>query len=327
MKNVNKKLMLIAHVGLILLIMLFALTAAAQEKDTVTKKAVVVNGVVLDQAEIDREYAIVEKQALAQGQKIPDDRMEQIRNSILENLINEELLVQESKSHGIKVEQSEVEAAFADVQKRFTDAAALEKALAESNISVDDLKIKIQRSIAAKKLMDDQVSNAIVVSESESRAFYDANPEYFKQAEKVKASHILIKCDPKAEASVKDDARKKIEDIQKKLKDGESFSELAKQFSECPSSKQGGDLGFFEQGKMVKPFADAAFALKTGEVSDIVETDFGFHLITATGKKAASTEEYETVKEKINSHLKQGKTQEAVGKYIESLREKATIER
>lgn len=319
MKNVKRKLL--AHAGLILLITLSAFTAGAQEK------AAVVNGVVIDRAEVDREFAEVEKQALAQGQKIPDDRMDQIRNRILDNLINEELLVQESESHGIRVEPSEVEAAFAEIQKKFSDTAALEKALLESNITADELKAKIKRGIAAKKLIDGQVVNNVVVSEAENRAFYDAHPEYFRQAEQVKASHILISCDSKAEASVRDEAKRKIRDIQKKLENGESFAELARQFSDCPSKKHGGDLGFFEREKMVKPFADAAFALQTGETSGIVETGFGFHLIKVTDRKAASTDEYESVKEKIGSHLKREKVQKAVGDHIENLRKKATIEK
>ena len=319
MKNVKRKLL--AHAGLILLIMLSAFTAGAQEK------AAVVNGVVIDRAEVDREFAEVEKQALAQGQKIPDDRMDQIRNRILDNLINEELLVQESESHGITVEPSEVEAAFAEIQKKFSDTAAMEKALLESNITADELKVKIKRGIAAKKLIDGQVVNNVAVSEAENRAFYDAHPEYFRQAEQVKASHILISCDSKAEASVRDEAKRKIRDIQKKLENGESFAELARQFSDCPSKKHGGDLGFFEREKMVKPFADAAFALQTGETSGIVETGFGFHLIKVTDRKAASTDEYESVKEKIGSHLKREKIQKAVGDHIENLRKKATIEK
>jgi len=319
MKNVKRKLL--AHAGLILLIMLSAFTAGAQEK------AAVVNGVVIDRAEVDREFAEVEKQALAQGQKIPDDRMDQIRNRILDNLINEELLVQESESHGITVEPSEVEAAFADIRKKFSDTAAMEKALLESNITADELKVKIKRGIAAKKLIDGQVVNNVAVSEAENRAFYDAHPEYFRQAEQVKASHILISCDSDAEASVRDEAKRKIRDIQKKLENGESFAELARQFSDCPSKKHGGDLGFFEREKMVKPFADAAFALQTGETSGIVETGFGFHLIKVTDRKAASTDEYESVKEKIGSHLKREKTQKAVGDHIENLRKKATIEK
>ncbi len=314
-----------AHVGLMLCILLFAFTAGAGEKSMVTPKAVVVNGVVINPAEIDRGFAEVEKQAIAQGQKIPDDRVDQVRNNIIDNFINEELLIQDSKSHGIKVESSEVETAFADIQKRFNDAAALEKALSESNITVDDLKVKIKRVIASKKVIDTQVVNTIVVSKAENRAFYDAHPEYFKKAEQVKASHILIKCDASAEPLVKDEAKKKIKDIQKKLKGGESFSELATQFSDCPSKNQRGDLGFFERQKMVKPFADAAFALQINEFSDIVETDFGFHLIKVTDRKAASTDTYEAVEEKINSHLKRGKIQEAVGNYIENLRAKATI--
>ncbi len=325
MKSKNKKGMV--HVGLILFILLFAFTSGAQEEDTAAKKAAVVNGVVIYQSEIDREFAEVEKQASAQGQKIPDDRIAQIKNNIIDNLVNEELLVQDSEAHGIKVEPSEVETAFADIQERFGDPAALEKALTASNITVEDLKVKIKRGMAAKKLIDNEVVNTIVVSEADTQAFYDAHPEYFKQAEQVKASHILIKSAPDADAAAKETAKNKIKDIQQKLKAGESFVELAKQFSECPSSKQGGDLGFFEREKMVKPFADAAFALPVGDTSDIVETDFGFHLIQVTDKKAASTDAYETVKEKINSHLKQGKMKAAVGNYIESLREKATIEK
>ena len=334
------------HVEIVKLLLI----AGAQEKNMTAKKAAVVNGVAIYQSEIDREFAEVEKQASVQGQKIPDDRIAQIKNSIIDKLVNEELLVQESESHGIKVESSEVETAFAKIQKRFNGPSALEKALAKSDITIDDLKIKIKRGIAVKKLIDQEIDqeviNAIVVSDADTRAFYDEHPEYFKQDEQVKASHILIKCAPDADAATKETAMKKIKDIQQKLKDGESFAELAKQFSDDPSRTQGGDLGFFEREKMVKPFADAAFVLPVGNTSDIVETDFGFHLIQVTDKKTTS-DAYEIVKERINSYLKQeeiishSKEQEeiishskgqekmkaVVGEYIESLRKKATIEK
>jgi peptidyl-prolyl cis-trans isomerase C len=102
---------------------------------------------------------------------------------------------------------------------------------------------------------------------------------------------------------------------------------LAKEFSECPSNIKGGDLGYFGRGKMVKPFEDAAFALKTGEVSDIVETRFGYHLIKVVDKKPASVMGYEDVKDQVGQFLKKQKTGKELKGYIEELRKKAVIEK
>ncbi len=172
-----------------------------------------------------------------------------------------------------------------------------------------------------------QIADKVAVSEKESKAFYDVHPEFFKQPEKVKASHILIKLDPNAEESKKASAKEKIENIQKKLKEGKDFAALAREFSEGPSKDSGGELGFFARGQMVPPFEDAAFSLKTGEVSDLVVTRFGYHLIKVTEKPAAQTIKFEDAKEKIVQHLKQEGTKKELQSYIENLRKTASIEK
>ncbi|MCJ7617041.1 MAG: peptidylprolyl isomerase, partial [Desulfobacterales bacterium] len=108
---------------------------------------------------------------------------------------------------------------------------------------------------------------------------------------------------------------------------GEDFAALAKEFSEGPSKNNGGDLGYFQRGQMVKSFEDVAFALKTEAVSDIVETQFGYHIIKVVDKKPEKTIAYENVKEDIAQQLKQEKTQEEVKIYIQKLREKSKIEK
>jgi peptidyl-prolyl cis-trans isomerase C len=184
----------------------------------------------------------------------------------------------------------------------------------------------MKRGIAIEQLVDEEIVRKINVSDKEVKEYYDANLEKFKQPEQVKASHILIKVDPKADESGKAEARKQIEMIQKKVKKGEDFEALAKEYSGCPSSTKGGDLGYFGRGQMVKPFEDAAFALEPGQVSNIVETRFGYHLIKVIEKKPPTTMSFDEVKERIQRYLKQQRIREKVLAYVEELRGKAKVE-
>ncbi len=154
-----------------------------------------------------------------------------------------------------------------------------------------------------------------------------ALPGFFKKPEQLKASHILIKVSDSKDEAKKAEAKKKIEMAQERLKKGEDFAVLAKEFSECPSSANGGDLGYFSRGRMVKPFEDAAYALKVNETSDIVETSFGYHIIRLTEKKAQEIVDYENAKVNITRHLKQQKTQKKVKEYLEEIRKSAKIEK
>ena len=195
------------------------------------------------------------------------------------------------------------------------------------DVSEKEIRVQIQRGQAINQLLDTNVRQKITVTEEESKIFYDKNPNMFKQPEQAKASHILIKMAPDAEESKKNQARKKIETVQKKVRQGEDFGLLAKANSEGPTAKRGGDLGYFGRGQMVKPFEDAVFALKVGEVSKIVETQFGYHLIKLTDKKAARTIPYKEVQLELEQYLKKDKEKTEIQNYIDNLKKSATIER
>jgi peptidyl-prolyl cis-trans isomerase C len=115
--------------------------------------------------------------------------------------------------------------------------------------------------------------------------------------------------------------------IRRRLLKGEDFVTLAREFSEGPSKVKGGDLGYFGRGQMVKPFEDAAFALKIGELSDVVETRFGYHLIKVTGKNPETTIAYVDIKVRLQQYLKDEKVQQEVTVYVEELKTKAKVER
>lgn len=295
------------------------------EKSQVDKHAALVNGKPILQSDFDVEFDQIKNRYLQQGQTLTHGQEIKAKKEILESLINQEILYQQSVKKGVMVDKAEVAENIGKVKARFPSEAEFEKAIASMNLTSEGVSEKIKRSLAVSKLIDNTVGSKISVSDDETKAFYDGNPSSFSKPEQVKASHILVKVDTQAKDSEKKAAKKKITDIQTKIKTGEEFSELAKANSDCPSGAKGGDLGYFGRGSMVKPFEEAAFSMKPGEISDIVETQFGYHLIKLNDKKEAQKISYLEAKENIKKYLKRKKTDEEVNVFINGLKENAEI--
>ena len=210
---------------------------------------------------------------------------------------------------------------------RYPNKEEFKKLLSNMGLTESDVQAQIERGMAIQQLIDKEVTEKIMVSDEETRSFYDKNPQLFQQPEQVKARHILIKVQADAPDDQKAEARKKIEAVQQKVKKGEDFATLAKTYSEGPSGPRGGDLGYFRRGQMVKPFEEVAFSLKPDQTSEIVETRFGYHLIKVDDKKPAKKMTYAEVKDRRNDHLKKQKATSEADAYIETLRKDAKIEK
>jgi peptidyl-prolyl cis-trans isomerase C len=289
------------------------------------KEAATVNGKPIFKSQYDHELSVFQKRAAQQGRPLSDADLSAVKKQILENLIEAEMLYQQSQKEGVKVNDQAINDQIETIKKRFPDEAAYKKALEGMEISEKEIRSQIQRGLAINQLLDTNVRQKITVTAEESNNFYKSNPNFFEQPEQVKASHILIKVAPDDEESKKIQARKKIEAVQKKVRQGEDFGSLAKANSEGPTAQRSGDLGYFSRGQMVKPFEDAAFALNVGEVSEIVETQFGYHLIKVTDKKPARTIPYKEVQPMVEQHLKNEKEKTEIQNYIENLKKSATI--
>jgi len=301
--------------------------ALAGKKQPSEDKVAVVNGSVITRADFDTEMSRVQRGLFSMEKPLSDSKLSEVKKEALENLIDRELLYQESQKKGIKVDEAAINEQLSTLKKRFPSEAEFKKALSETNLSEAAIKSQFKRGMAIQQFIDNQFVQKVKISNKEIKDYYDSHPGFFKQPERVRASHILIKVDPQADQSQKAEALKKLEKIQQKLQKGEDFAALAKEFSQCPSGAKGGDLDYFSRGQMVKPFEEAAFALKPGGVSNIVETKFGYHLIKVIDKKPETTIAYQDIKDRLEQYLKQDKVQKEVSLYVEKLREKAKVER
>jgi len=290
------------------------------------KEIASVNGKPISKSQYERELSVFQKRAAKEGRQLSDADLTIFKHQLLENLIDAELLYQQSQIEGVKVDDQVINKQIDTIKKRFSDEEAYKKALEEMDISEKEIRSEIQRGLAISQLLDTNVRQKITVTEEESKKFYQNNLNMFKQPEQVKASDILIKVAPNAEESKKVQARRKIEMVQKKVLQGVDFGLLALKNSEGPTAQREGDLGYFSRGRMEKSIEDAAFVLNIGEISGIVETKFGYHLIKVTDKKPASTLPYTEVQLKIKQHLKNQKTKAEIQSYIEDLKKSAKIE-
>jgi peptidyl-prolyl cis-trans isomerase C len=296
--------------------------AAKTSPSTVLAK---VNGVAITQGE--RDQAINE--LMAQGQVSPPNSPEmkqKMEKAALDQLIDIELLYQNGKKLQINDLDTQVNDKVAQAKAQFPSPADFEKALKSANISEAKLKDITRKNLIINNLLTKEVYGKITVSEADAKKFYDENPDKFKVPESVRASHVLIGADAKATAEEKKKAKEKAEAVRKRIAGGEDFATVAKKESTCPSSAKGGDLGFFGKGQMAPEFEKAAFGLKPGALSDVVETQFGYHVIKLTDRKPAETVKFADAKGKIEAYLKNQQAQKPLAEYIEKVRKAAKVE-
>ena len=281
-----------------------------------------VNGQPVTKTEFERLIKNVES---GRG-PIPADKRDEVMRAALDQLITYTVLKQEAAARKLAVADTDVDAQVAEMQKQFPNEAEFNKALAARNTTVAQLKADARVDMGINKMMEAELATTAAATDADAQDFYAKNQDKFQQPESIRASHILIMANETADDATKKAARAKIDAVLKRVKAGEDFAALAKENSQDGSAAQGGDLGFFPHGQMVPAFDQAAFALKPGEISDVVTTQFGYHIIKLTEKKAASVVPLEQVKPKVLEFLTNQKKQERVDTFINEVKKRAKIE-
>jgi peptidyl-prolyl cis-trans isomerase C len=293
---------------------------AQASSDVVAK----VNGAAINAMELRRAKKVM--MAGQPGMQIPPDRQKEFDQQALSQIISAELLYQAGEKLKINDIEKQVDAKLAQSKTRFPTPEDFTKAIKELEMTEAELREYTRRDLIISNFIDQTIVPKITVTEEDIKKFYEQNPDKFNRPESVKASHILIGVDAKASVEEKKKARDKIEKLRKDIAGGADFAVLAKENSTCPSSQQGGDLGFFGKGQMVPAFEQSAFSFKPGEISDIVETQFGFHIIKVTDKKPAETIVLKEVRGKIEEFLKGQKISAAVNTFLTETKKTAKID-
>lgn len=284
-----------------------------------------INGVAIPRAELDRNMRPLLAKFGSADALSPAQRA-LVEETARENLIRTELLYQLAMKQEIDDLEQQVEEQLAIIKSRSASEEEWNDALAEKGITSEGLREQLKRAIQINAFVENEVLSKIEITDAQLKAFYDEHPESFSKPESMRASHILIGIDAGAGAEEKEQAKRKADEILAQVKSGADFAELAKSVSTCPSAEQGGDLGEFGRGQMVASFEDAAFGLDAGAVSEVVETQFGYHIIKATAKSAAEVVPFDDVKDRIEKHLKAQQVQQQTLAKVEELRKTSVIE-
>lgn len=284
-----------------------------------------VNGTEIKSSEIDQlTKAMVMRNQQSAAPPSPE-ALELARRNAVDQLVNAELLYQAGQKLEIADLDKKLEEDYQNEVKRFPNPGAFEQALKSANMDENSFRLLLRKRFVVNSLLEKEIVPKVAVTDEEVKTFYNENLDKFKRPEMVRASHILVDVKANATPEEKQKAHEKAEALLKQLKEGKDFAELAKTESSCPSKTQGGDLNFFGKGQMVPEFEKAAFALKPGELSDVVETKFGYHIIKLTDRKPEGTAPLDEVKARIEAYLKELKGQQAVQDYVNKLKDGAEI--
>ncbi|MDA3810587.1 MAG: peptidylprolyl isomerase [Spirochaetaceae bacterium] len=285
--------------------------------------AAVVNGVKITNEKVEEEVTKAIAQYETQGTPIQPEQLVEMRASVIDNMVIREVLLQESET--IDLSKEEIETQISTFKTKFETEEQFIEALKVQGFDLESFTKVISDDLKIQKLMEENEPEEAVVSDEEITQFYNDNPAYFIQPERINASHILVSLQDKTTDEEKESALLKIKRIENELKNGADFAELAISESEGPSGPDGGNLGEFSKGQMVPEFEEAAFALSENTISGIVETQFGYHIIKLNERIPETSVPFGEVKQSIYDYLIKEKSQNSVSDFIDSLKSAAKI--
>ncbi|WCJ58455.1 peptidylprolyl isomerase [Fontisphaera persica] len=295
-------------------------------------------GVEVKRSQVDEAYSLFKANVAASGRAVREEDRNRDQAMLLDRIISTKLLVARATEEDKKKAAENADKYIAETKKRLPSEEFFELQLKSIGLTPATYRERLLEQAICEEVINREVRDKNQVTEAEIKKFYDENPKEFEQPEQVRAAHVLISfkdpTDPNPNpgakrdlpAAQKEEKKKLAESILARAKKGEDFAKLAKEFSDDPGSKDKGGEYTFARGRMVPEFEAAAFATPPGQVSDLVTTVFGYHVIKVLEKIPAQKVELAKVADDIKRYLANEKVQEEMPKYLQKIREEAKVE-
>lgn len=325
------------------------------EASVVDKVIVKVNNENIMKSEYEKLLnATLEQLKQLSNRELTDEEFKQVKKKVLDQLIADKLLLQEAKRRNIKVTKREIEEGIKTVKARFPSDLMFQQELKKENLTEKQFEKRIEEQIMVLKLIDEEIKkNLKEPTESEAREVFNKVIKIINKKDKdmklsddeknelnilaqlveryfneqVRVRHILIRVEPDAPKQKKEEALKKIKEIKSRLEKGEDFANLAQKYSEDPGSKdKGGDLGFIARGDTLEEFEKVVFSLKEGQVSDIFQTKFGYHIAKVIEYRAKREPEFEQIKDDLLQYVAKKNAEKYYEQFVEQLKNKSKIQ-
>jgi len=292
-----------------------------------TLPAATVNGEPISQSDFQQLLGFLQFQYMQQGMQVQGPQLDQLKEAVLESLIDDELIYQIAVNEGYSMSQQELDEALSKTKEQFGSEEAYQDALKKEGLDEGALKMTLRKRLTRDKYETENFIDAVSVESDEIKSFYEENPGQFEQPFQFRSSHILIQVAPDATEEEKQEAMDKINAARLRIEEGEEFSEVARDVSEGPSGPNGGDLNYHGKGDFVPEFENAALELEIGAISEVVETQFGYHIIKLTDRREAQVVPFEDVEGQIAEYLTRVKAQEKRSSFLQERKPGADITR
>ena len=318
-------------------VMIVALFVPRLAAEVVDRVVAVVNDEPITQSELDTLLGPIFQQykSVYSGNEL-NERMNDARIKILNQLIEDRLVLQKAKEMGIEVSDVEVDDKVQELKSRFPSEEDFDKLLQEQGLTFKQLRKRYEEQLMIRRLHQFEIRSRVVISPKEIQDYYEAHKEEFTIPQRAKIATIMIRKKKEDEPPVSVEGKEKdtqkkqealalIQDIRKQLSEGASFSELAQKYSEESHAATGGEVGYITPGDLIEEFEQAIFSLEAGQTTAVLESPVAYHLFKVLERDDAKTKELEEARDEIQGILYREKSQERFEEWMNELKQKAFI--
>ena len=302
--------------------------AVSSHAEMVDRIVAIINHEIITLSELNNSLETYMKR-VGQSSEVTDreDVKKRLRTLILDSLIDQKLIIQEAQKLGIAATDDDVDQAIKDMlsKKKITMKTMAEN-IASQGGTIEDYREEIKQHLTKRNLIGREIRKNVTITQEEIGNYYRKHRNDYEGKEAVRIRQILIIVPKDCDVETKEKKRSSAEETLKRLRNGEPFSLLAAEVSQGPAAQTGGDLGYIEKGLILPEVDTVAFSLKKGEISGIIETSVGYHIIQVVDKRGAGIKPPESVREEIIEKLGRQKVEEKFQEWLEEQRKKSLIE-